>query len=355
MGEGTVNRYGFWRPISDPRLGLATAISQELHEMDLADPTMLPDLRRASTFLIASDYGGEHRGARYQTVSFIIVDFDDCRAWSKARTKMRQEYLPTRSMAFKDLKDRHRWCALGPFLAAADHLNGLCVTFAFDTSIATLFDGGLPVDLRVPALARYRGWDKQALEKLARVAHLLNLLLAGMSRPGQNVLWITDNDAIAANQQLAGDAGALLDHLGHEYMEHRLGELTLVVAGAVDPRDRQLAEDLLAIPDLAAGAIAEYMAVRRTAEHDRIVPPRPSQVFIPARECDVFQPDDRFIVEGRNADGTWTGLGDVSAKTAFIVRWLGARNGGLRRLVWAIAPSTQPGQCLMGRIAISAR
>ncbi len=343
---------GFWRPISDPRLGLATEVSQAVHEMDLADPTVLPDLRNASTILIASDYGGEHKGARYQTLSFVIADFEHCRTWNDARSAARRKYLPSRSMSFKRLNDRLRWCALEPFLGAADQLDGLCVTFAIETSITTFFDGGVPVDFSIGDLARYQGWEKQALEKLARVVHLISLFLAGMSRPGQKVLWLTDNDAIAGNQQLAEDAGALLDRIAHEYIGHRLGEFTFVVAGAVAEQDRQMAEDLLAVPDLVAGAVAEYMAIRATREHVRTVLPRRSSVLIPAHSCDLFRPQGRFSVESLDADGTWNHIGDISAKAAFIIRWLASRNQRLRRLIWAVAQSSEPGKCLTSRIDI---
>jgi hypothetical protein len=35
-------------------------------------------------------------------------------------------------------------------------------------------------------------------EKWASWSYLSGVLMAGLSRPGQNILWVTDNDAIAA-------------------------------------------------------------------------------------------------------------------------------------------------------------
>jgi hypothetical protein len=43
------------------------------------------------------------------------------------------------------------------------------------------------------------GWKRGVQERLLRVLHLSGFLLSGLSTPGQNVLWVIDEDEIAAN------------------------------------------------------------------------------------------------------------------------------------------------------------
>jgi hypothetical protein len=66
-----------------------------------------------------------------------------------------------------------------------------------------------------------------------RVVSLLGLLIAGFSAPGQDVLWATDEDAIAANAyrvRLLVDALALVSS---NLLDHDLRHLRVATAEGV--------------------------------------------------------------------------------------------------------------------------
>ena len=91
-----------------------------------------------------------------------------------------------------------------------------------------------------------------------RVVSLLGLLIAGFSAPGQDVLWATDEDAIAANAyrvRLLVDALALVSS---NLLDHDLRHLRVATAKQ-DKGDLSL-EDLLAIPDIAAGGLSDALS-----------------------------------------------------------------------------------------------
>ena len=89
-----------------------------------------------------------------------------------------------------------------------------------------------------------------------RVLHLSAFLLSGLSVPGQDVLWIIDEDDIAANVTMLTDLTELFVGLCSSYSSHPLGHIrcgTTATAG-----DAGLAlEDLAAIVDLTTGALGE--------------------------------------------------------------------------------------------------
>ncbi len=77
----------------------------------------------------------------------------------------------------------------------------------------------------------------------------------GFSKPGQNIYWISDQDAMFANEVRSKDTAAILARFAGHYARHRLGELGVGTTG-IDPGDRH-EEDLNSIPDLMSGAVAE--------------------------------------------------------------------------------------------------
>jgi len=87
------------------------------------------------------------------------------------------------------------------------------------------------------------------------MANFIALLLGGISCSGQNIYWVSDEDQIVANDERKSDAARMLSAYTSLYVQHPLGELGIGTT-ALDPGDRG-EEDLAAIPDLVAGALAE--------------------------------------------------------------------------------------------------
>jgi hypothetical protein len=61
-----------WKHLENPWIGAMVKISEQIRQFELLNPDLLPDLRKYPSVIIASDYGGQHKGAEYQTLSFFL-------------------------------------------------------------------------------------------------------------------------------------------------------------------------------------------------------------------------------------------------------------------------------------------
>jgi hypothetical protein len=247
-----------WRPLERDDIGFLNTLSEILAAAERDDPRAFPLLREAECLFVGSDYGGEHKEASWQTIAFVIADMAAAAAWQPAREAIRRTLLRDgRRMAFKNLNDRVRRQAMQSFLEAANHLPGLIVTFAMPRTLGSLF---ATVSRPDPACLEFEGLrdlTSGVAEKLLRVVHLIALLVAGFSAPGQDLLWATDEDAIAANptrlRSLVDTVARVASHL----LPHGLRHVRVATAKQ-DKGDRSL-EDLLAIPDIAAGGLSAVL------------------------------------------------------------------------------------------------
>lgn len=332
--------YGYWNPLPDDIQGVTAGIGKRMQQLSSADPQFLPNLHASPTLFITSDYSGEHAGADYQVISFMITDIHAVETWNRGRITLRKRYLADgRRMSFKQLRDQRRWQALLPFLAAADKLNGICVVVAVHSSIDTLFTGSAPLDWSNPAFAKFAHWNTRALEKLFRVCHFVSVFLAGLSRDGQHVLWITDDDSIAPNVQGLYDLTELFGTIATQYLAHDLGHLRVGTPARSDTNDRLL-EDLVAVPDLAAGAVAELLTAH--AGNTEIIITSPASVYLsigPALSNATLPQSKSFEVYRGSLNKVMAHEADMSAKSAFIAKWLGTKDQALRKVVCMIDPA----------------
>lgn len=252
-----------WKPLRRPNLGMANSISDMILAEEWRSPGLLTDLRRTPTLLVASDYGGEHASADYQTISVLLADWMGLvTSWEPKRRDVRLRFANDgRRLSYKRLGDRQRGKMLLPFLGAANHLPGILATFLIDRRIKSFFrsDSETSDNLVVDRST----WKSKTFEKLLRVAHLGALLIAGMSSERQNILWVTDHDAIAANLKKHTEATNVIGSVLEGYLSHSLGHIRLATAQSDD--GSLSIEDILAIPDIAAGAwgdIASNLANR---------------------------------------------------------------------------------------------
>ena len=170
----------------------------------------------------------------------------------------------SRRLAYKDLRDSRKSAALPGFLEAATQLHGLSFTILVDRRIRTLFQDSGDV---VPYL-----WKAAPREKAMRVMYLGALLVAGLSSPGQDVFWFTDEDEIAANAEQLTVLTDLFARVSTNLLRHNLGHLRCGTA-ASDPGDLSI-EDLVAIPDVSGGAAAAVFG-----EFDEQIGESPHGVF----------------------------------------------------------------------------
>jgi hypothetical protein len=237
---------------------------------------------------IFSDYGGAHRQSGYETTGILYMDLYGSRLWELRRRDLRRRYLPDgRRMAFKSLGDRYRKAVLIPFLEAADEIEGLCLVVAVSKSITDLYVNPSITAWMAESLRLRRRWRSSSFESLVRMAHLIGLLIGGLSQPGQNIYWVSDEDALFANEATALDLKDILARFSSNYVRHPLGELGLGTV-SIDPGDR-FEEDHVAITDLASGALAEVLTTVSTVSGGHI----PPQIAIPF--SGRFQPKTELI------------------------------------------------------------
>jgi len=165
-----------------------------------------------------------------------------------------------RRMSFKGLNDSNKRKALAPILEAADQLDGLSFSIAVSKDCESLFTSSPPMDLSNPQFESFRQWKPKILEKAFLVVHILGLLLGGLAAPGQNALWFTDDDDIAANDTRLRDLTNLFGWVSTEYLSFSLGHLRCGTTRC-DNGTLQI-EDFAAIPDLIAGALSEQLTMK---------------------------------------------------------------------------------------------
>jgi hypothetical protein len=264
-------------------------------EKELISPEFFPDLRGDDDLAMACDYSGEHKESDYQVVTYLLADRPGIMdRWEGERLAIRRKHLADgRRHAFKNLSDAQRQKALGPFLAASSRINGIICCVAFDKSLA-----GSDLGYQFEAAKELKPLVRA---KLAKIAVFGATLVGGLSRAGQNLNWITDDDEIVSNetaqQATTGCVGAML----HRCCTHGLSDVSMGIAGKFD--DGLRAEDLCAIPDLVGGAVAEHL---NSLDKDTI--PRKTSIVTPSAKR-------------------------LSTKTQLLMAWFASLAGPLKRML----------------------
>lgn len=131
------------------------------------------------------------------------------------------------------------------------------------------------LDMQADGLSDFGHWRSGAFEKLLRIVHFASLLVAGLSAPGQDLLWFTDEDAIAPNDSRLYDLVEAFKRICSHYLQHDLRHIRIGTSRS-DTGKRDI-EDLLSIPDLSAGAIGDAMTCYRkdgdVLKHGLMLPP----------------------------------------------------------------------------------
>ena len=249
-----------WHPLERPELGMLNTISETIRAEEWRDPELLTSLRHGHSLVIATDYGGEHQSACYRSLSFLVADPQFLWYWSERRHEIRKTILrDSRRLSYKRITEACRARALVPFLRATNTIPGLLATFLIDKRIESLFCEDTGDGLLDEPIVDRTKWNPRSFEKMFRVAHFGAMLVSGLSAPEQNLLWVTDQDEIAPNLEKHREATKVFAHVIAYYLKHPMGHFRLATTQSDD--GSLSLEDLAAIPDLAAGALAEVCSV----------------------------------------------------------------------------------------------
>ena len=296
-----------WRNLNKPYLGAAASISDAIGHGVNRHLATLRWLRKSNRLLIFSDIGGDHRRANHRAYAFLVVGGESVHQWLCVWQRLRRRLLPdNRRMSYERLTERRRRDAADAFLAASDQLDGFLVTVIIDKSLSLFEAESIPDE--------FSHWRRKPFERLLVATNLLSVLLAGITSPGQDVLWITDDDDLAPNERRLGEVCDVVGRVSSHYLDHNLGHFRFATARS-DDGSRQI-EDLLAFPDLAAGWLPELLRSYRDAgaelsEHLITPPPEslpqkaryllmwaahPSRLHHVAIAVEANAPHSRFLV-----------------------------------------------------------
>jgi hypothetical protein len=176
--------------------------------LDRIIASVRPEPLIGKSILIATDSGGLHPKSRYRVDAYFCADLESLMLWERHRCQIRGSLLPDgRRLSYKGLNDKIRARALIPFLSSVLHVPGLLLATITNRELRQLC-----LDENT-AVLRAR-WKRRQLDAAARMAHTVACLVGGMSRPGQNVYWISDEDSMLSNDAQSRDVARLQDFLG---------------------------------------------------------------------------------------------------------------------------------------------
>ena len=279
-------------------LRFADSLNRTLHNDSGNFPSVHP---RGQTLMMVADFGGQHKGQHFDTYAFLIFDLDRNQAWIEGQRSFRETTMPNRRrMAFKAMNDNVRRRALRPFLRLADHIEGWLVLFAVSKIGGSLFEAVGSKE----ANELLKEWKPTVRERLLRIMHFSAFLLSGLSSPGQDVIWVIDEDEVAANLRQLTRLTQVLSLVSANSISHDLRHLR---CGTTQSDDGSLSlEDLVAVCDLGAGALCEVgteMINQGRVPQGSVVTPLPNR---------------------------------LSWKSRVIASWLAAENTSLRRFSWLV-------------------
>lgn len=250
-----------WRYPVRPELGPMNDFSQLIKAWDLRHPHALPDLRRGNTILMGSDFSGQHRASEFEAYGFVLADLVRSGSWFVKRARLRARMKDGRRFGFKSANDRLRARYLPEYLSAANELHGLALVVLVHKELESLFTQQGKIRADDPEIQELAGWSISTIERMFRVCHFGSLLLAGLTRSNQNILWITDADDIVANEGRHRQFVNVFGQVSAHYLQHDLGHFRLATT-ASDTGSRDV-EDFVGVADLAAGAVCEALNTYR--------------------------------------------------------------------------------------------
>ncbi|MBN9494568.1 hypothetical protein J0H33_14665 [bacterium] len=288
-----------WQPVVGETFQWARLFNDHAVWLERANRDAFPKLRGTGQFVVFSDFSAHPSGARRDVLSFLFTNDVFWRRWNTIRGAWRAESsLDTRRMKFSNLNDGKRAAALTSFLATANSLNGLLATFVIDSSVQSLFaqPGQLKADL---GFVDDDPLNVKVVERMLRAATIVAAVACGLSDPGQQVLWICDDDDILANEAWQTITSQVAEGIFADASRRPRQLLCLPVS---TPLPERLAhEDSCSITDLVVGAVGEFAI----------------SGFAPVVQDGVYtRPPPR-----------------LSLKTRRIVEWLAADDQPLKRLV----------------------
>jgi len=239
-----------WQQPKSDATTILTTIGDGLTQIEAAHPNQIPDLRNEREIVVGSDYTDN---GKYRVISFVFTTNAGIAEFNERQRIFRAEHIPdNRRMSFKGLSDGVKRAALPYFFEAANAIPGICLTVAIHKSL-------LPINADFGRDA-YPLWHTNSWESMLTIVQTVAYMVAGLSAPDQNLLWITDDDDIVANPQMHADLEKIFRGVSGKWIFHQMGTFECYPAGALS--DASLWEDFISIPDLFAALAATTLTMQ---------------------------------------------------------------------------------------------
>ena len=228
----------------------------------------IPDIRGPNLW-VSSDYVFGNKNSPFNTVAVLLASPDKSATWQRDRHNVRLKLLGhKRRMSFKALGDKVRQQSFCSFLNAADGIHGAVISISIDKEMKEplVFD-----DDQIKEIGRkwcVKKWKMKTLKQMVTVAHFIAFFVAGVTRENQDVIWISDQDSIFANDAYSNDTGCVFTKFLNAYSAHNYGQISIGTT-AIAEADL-LEEDLASIADIAAGGSVELLT--EIKKHCGIIP-----------------------------------------------------------------------------------
>jgi hypothetical protein len=240
-----------FRKLNDEDAGFINDISNIIAIEKWKNPFLIPNLSTEKSIFVFSDYSFVQ--GNYKTYSFMIIGRTGADYFNGIRKRLRKDFfLDNRRMSYKGLNDTKKLNALQSFLSCVGAVDGLIMTFVVDKRLDFVFAEQF---LEMwPELSEIK---KTTLEEMLRVVHFGGLAIMNAFSKSQNIIWVTDNDAIVANDRLKHLFGNIAEtSIRTKFLKNEeVGKIGFAVTD-IDNGTLEI-EDFVSIPDLVAGAICE--------------------------------------------------------------------------------------------------
>lgn len=249
-----------WRHFDVPESGYSYLISTAIQRVSERFADLLWSVDRGVQ-IVFSDYSGQHQAATHEVYSFLTTTQEALVEWLPLRETFRARWLADgRRISFKQLREPMRRRAYPHFLDLVGQLPANLITIMINRNVGSFVYGGL-----APLVAEFGdcfvpGTSEHTAEKIYRLAMFVATLQAGLREEGQRSLWISDHDETLDTFEKRECFGRLAAYL------------TFGLTGWRKPADLNFAtteavwlpawaEDLVAVPDIAAGACARLSSL----------------------------------------------------------------------------------------------
>lgn len=242
---------------------LAHILQDEIKKQHLLGKLLLPDLSalKNSTIGIFSDYSGEGSG-HYHVYSFLLCAWGSLATFHRKMRELRTKFgLGSKEISYKDFGKPAIQRALPAYLETLNgYVPGLLFTIAVDKRIVSLFGPQRKATLETLACqldeSGLSALKPHIAEKALRIVHTAAFFTGLLGHANQKIFWMSDHDAICANQPMHERLLALYARVLGLYTGLEFGRF-----GGARPFEERSTDflDLLSAADIVAGTTGAYL------------------------------------------------------------------------------------------------